>query len=133
MLFRSKRQSSARIGPERFVAQAAQALGDDDGRIMLISFVPEVLEAARDHGYPIGYCVDSLTDAERTITERLGPDVVLFDHTTLEMQSQLWPGEWRYGAWEVETSARAQQLWSWGVHYVESMIPERLVAEGLIV
>jgi len=102
------------------------------GLASVISFEPDAVRLAKTEGWPVGLCLDDYSELWRALAEDIQPDFLLLDETYLSSSTDLWPGGWRYGCWEVVDIDRAKALHEMGVHYVESMAVDVLIADTQI-
>lgn len=124
-----KRQSVERFGVDAVMRPVLDAIEPLRDRAVVISFEPAVLVAARNEGWPIGLCLAHHGQADLAVARGMAPDLLLVDQLHLRSVEDVWPGPWRLGCWEVTTPERALELLALGVDFVESMLPEQLLAD----
>ena len=124
-----KGESIDRFGLERCARPILRAIEPLRGLASVISFEPDAVRLAKSEGWPVGLCLEDLSELWRALAEDIQPDFLLFDEQNLSSSDDLWPGAWRYGCWEVVDIDRAKILHGMGVHYVESMAVDVLIAD----
>jgi glycerophosphoryl diester phosphodiesterase len=125
-----KAESLAIHGVSHSVAAVLEALGSALPRCWIISFVPAAIQEARRLGAPrIGWCLPAYDEPHRERARALAPDLLFVDERQLGGgREPLWPGPWRWAAWEVVDTARARALAGRGLDYAETMRVEALLA-----
>lgn len=127
-----KGESIERFGLEQCASPILRAIEPLRGLASVISFEPDAVRLAKTEGWPVGLCLDDYSELWRALAEDIQPDFLLLDETYLSSSTDLWPGGWRYGCWEVVDIDRAKALHEMGVHYVESMAVDVLIADTQI-
>ncbi|ROR29513.1 glycerophosphodiester phosphodiesterase family protein [Inmirania thermothiophila] len=111
---------------QRFGAAALDALADALApvpglRWTLISFLPEVVEAARAAELaPAGWVLPAYDAGARAAARELAPPVLFVDRAWLPPRGALWPGPWRWAVYEVNTPREAARLAARGAGLIET-------------
>lgn len=118
-----KGASLARFGAEVVADRALAELTSLLDHIVIISFHPEALAAARQRGAErIGLCIERYDDTDRAHARALHPWIVFADLTALPNDGNpLWPEPWHWAVYEVETAEVARALHARGARYIETM------------
>ncbi len=126
-----KKESLGAHGRRTVLTAISRWLSPLGDQVTLISYDAPVLEFACED-FSIGYVVPGMTRRARNTAERLKPGILLADRRHLLRAGNLWPGPWRWAAFEVARPALAPPLVELGVEYLETMDPEALLAAGIV-
>lgn len=120
-----KRQSVQRFGVDHVVESVGRALKNTN--CVVISFLPEVVEAAKQTQLSVGWVVtDWTTDQQRT-AQHLKPDYLFCNHLKLPPGAGLWAGTWAWVFYEITSGRIALSLAARGAQYVETMAVAEMI------
>lgn len=126
-----KTESLRARGRRPVLARIAEILLPLRSRVTLISYDARVLAMAKRADFAIGYVLPGLGARYRTTAERLAPGLLLAEWRQIRRAERLWPGTWRWAAFEIANAETARQMLALGVHYLETMDPAALLGAGI--
>jgi glycerophosphoryl diester phosphodiesterase len=118
-----KRASLRRFGVPRVLERVMRCLEPVADRCAIISFEYHAARQARQLGArAVGWVIDAWHERIRDAALRLEPEYLFIDHQLLPPAPEpLWPGTWRWAAYEIDDPALALALAARGVDLVETM------------
>jgi glycerophosphoryl diester phosphodiesterase len=131
-LIEVKGESIERFGLDACMAPILEGIRPLQGKATVISFEADAVRAARSAGWPIGLCLDDADSASVALAHEVLPELLLVDEVTLRVGADLISGPWRIACWEVVDPDRALELRKFGVHYVETMAVDTLLADARV-
>ena len=125
-----KRASLVHHGRQYCIDRTVAALAGVLDRCIVISFDPEACRLARESAsLPIGWVFEGGPAQHLATLEELQPEYAFCDHRGLPAAGRLPQGTWTWACYEVTDAKLARALHARGVALVESMAPQRLLAE----
>jgi glycerophosphoryl diester phosphodiesterase len=118
-------------GMERIVDSLLHILSPVLSQCILISFVSEALAYARTQSpLPLGWVIPEWTSANFERAGALAPDYLFCNRKRLPPPAEpLWPGDWTWVVYTVNTAAEITPFTERGIHMVETNAISRLLAE----
>jgi glycerophosphoryl diester phosphodiesterase len=118
-----KEESLERFGVPFVVAQVVAALQPALDACVLISFSAAAVRAARRQcRRPTGWAVRHWSEESRQLATLLAPQYLFCNHLKFPpWPAPLWPGPWRWVAYEVADPGLARRLHGRGVQLIETM------------
>jgi hypothetical protein len=97
----------------------------------LISFVPDALAYARtQRPVPLGWVLPEWTPANRARADKLAPQYLICNRKRLPPAAEpLWPGDWTWVIYTVNTVAEIAQFTKRGIHMLETNAISKLLAD----
>jgi glycerophosphoryl diester phosphodiesterase len=125
-----KRASLVHHGRQYCIERTISALAGVLDRCVVISFDSEACRLTREiAGLPIGWVLTGEPARHLAALEELHPEFAFCDHHELPAAGPLPIGSWSWAVYEVTDAVLARALHARGVALVESMVPQRLLAE----
>jgi glycerophosphoryl diester phosphodiesterase len=125
-----KRASLVHHGRQHCIERTLTALAGVLNRCIVISFDAEACRLVRKTaGLPIGWVFAGDPAQHLATLEELQPEFAFCDHRGLPAAGPLPHGCWTWACYEVTDALLARALHARGVALVESMAPQRLLAE----
>ncbi len=125
-----KRASLVHHGRQHCIERTLAALAGVLNRCVVISFDADACRLTRETaGLPIGWVFAGDPALHLARLEELQPEFAFCDHRGLPAAGPLPPGSWTWACYEVTDAQLARALHARGVALVESMVPQRLLAE----
>ena len=116
-----KAESLERRGLTVLLPAVLQALAPVRAQVVIISFLAEVVRAARAAGWPAGWVLDSADTAARAQAGALQPEYLFFDGRELPaVFGEMWRGGWQRAAYETSDAAEAHDWLYRGADWVET-------------
>lgn len=123
-----KKESLAVFGRKFVFAAICQAIEPIRDRAVLISYDARVLAMGKRAGYPIGYVLPSMHKRYQATAEKLAPEWLFAECNQIIDAGGIWPGNWTWATFEVDSLALAQRMAALGVRFIETMNPAKLVS-----
>ena len=125
-----KRASLVHHGRQYCIERTISALNGVLDRCVVISFDSEACRLTREiAGLPIGWVFTGEPAKHLAALEELNPEFAFCDYRGLPAAGPLPNGSWTWAVYEVTDAGLACALHARGVALVESMAPQRLLAE----
>ncbi len=125
-----KTESANRFGVDTVVKAVVSALEPIQDRCIVISFDARCLTAARELGVErLGFCATALDRRNEWVARGLDPECILIDYRAFPDDGSvaLWPGDWKWAAYEVVDLPLARSLRDRGIDLIETMAVRELV------
>jgi glycerophosphoryl diester phosphodiesterase len=123
-----KTESLQQFGHERVLQQVLAEIAIAATQCVVISFDERAVRMARElAGVPIAWVLRRYDAAARARAEALRPEILFCNYTRFNVTEPLWPGPWRWAAYEVRDSDVARQLAARGVTLIETMAVRQLL------
>ena len=118
-------------GTERIVDSVLHILDPVSSQCILISFVPEALAYARTRSpLPLGWVIPEWTPANRAQAIALAPQYLFCNRKRLPPPAEpLWPGDWSWVVYTVDTVEEIAQFTARGIHMLETNAISKLLAD----
>jgi len=118
-------------GMETVVDKVLQMLDPVLAQCSLISFVPDALAYARtQRPVPLGWVIPEWTPANRARATALAPQYLICNRKRLPPAAEpLWPGDWTWVIYTVNTVAEIAQFTKRGIHMLETNAISKLLAD----
>lgn len=129
-----KEESLEHFGTRRVVEAVMEVLEPAGRQCVPISFNREAIMLAREMGAPaIGWAVERWDEATRAHAEALSPEYLFCDYKYLPPAPEpMWPGPWKWVAYEVADPALAQSLITSGIDLIETFAIEEMLNNPLL-
>jgi glycerophosphoryl diester phosphodiesterase len=125
-----KRVTLEQFGVEETVEIVLNAVRQIINPLVLLSFSQSAVRVIREKTrYPTGWVLDSFDDEHRDHATALRPDFLFCNKDKID--TALWPGEWKWVVYELESLNSALDWLARGVHFIESMWPGELMTAAL--
>jgi glycerophosphoryl diester phosphodiesterase len=118
-------------GMETVVDNILQVLEPVLAQCSLISFVADALAYARTQSsLPIGWVIPEWTPANQELATALAPQYLFCNRKRLPPAAEpLWPGNWNWVVYTVNTAAEFAQFTARGIHMLETNTISKLLAD----
>lgn len=128
-----KEESLKHFGTRRVMEAVMEVLSPAIGQCVPISFDREAVILARELGASaIGWAIERWDKATRTDAEALSPEYLFCDYKDLPPALEpLWPGPWKWVAYEVADPALALSLMARGIDLIETFAIEEILKTPL--
>jgi glycerophosphoryl diester phosphodiesterase len=116
-----KRQCLDSLNVEFVVETILKNLLNAKFNIVIISFVREVVEAAKSLGnYPIGWVLRNYDQEHFKIVDKMKPNYIFCNVKKINKPSELWKGPWKWVLYDIKNPSFAYELLEQGVDLVET-------------
>jgi glycerophosphoryl diester phosphodiesterase len=118
-------------GMATVVDKVLQLLDPVLSQCILISFDPEALACARSQRrLPVGWVIPEWTPASQVRAASLAPQYLFCNRKRLPPPAEpLWPGDWNWVVYTVNTAGEIPQFTERGIHMLETNEISKLLAE----
>lgn len=129
-----KEESLEYFGTRRVVEAVMEVLRPVMGQCVPISFNAPAVRLARELGASvIGWAIERWDEATRIDAEALSPEYLFCDYKDLPPAPEpLWPGPWKWVAYEVADPEQAKELMARGVNLIETFAIEEMLNNPLL-
>lgn len=119
-LIEIKEESIQHWGVEKVVKKLSAAVAPLSEQCVIISFSAEAIAAVKQYGgIRTGWVMHKYDSAHQKIAGQLKPDFLICNQTKVN-SAELWPGDWQWMLYAVETAELALEWAARGVAYVET-------------
>lgn len=123
-----KEESLAKFGTDWVIRRVLAALEPALEQCVIISYDVTALEEARRYGgNQIGWVIRNWNGADHTRADTLKPDYLICNYK--KINSDLWPGRWRWILYEITDANLAMEWAAHGVEFAETMAVGELMAD----
>jgi len=118
-----KEESLSVFGADAVVMRVLDVIADVIDQCVIISYDAPCLENTRKHGKrEIGWVIRDWDLQNKRIAENLQPEYLICNYKKIPLDPfQLWPGNWQWFLYEIDTLELVQEWAARGIAIVESM------------
>ena len=127
-----KQESIDRFGHDAIVGEVRSACEPAAARCVVISFNAQAVGRAARAGLRTGWVLSEWDDTARSTAEALAPEFVFTNVKRVPAGAALWPGTWRWVAYDAKTADDALAIAARGFELIETMDIKRLLADPRI-
>lgn len=117
-----KRQSVKYFNVSDVVESTMKALADVKFKIVIISFLENVIEYARkNYECPIGWVIKTLDSKSLEMAKTIQPNYIFCNINKINMDTlKLWHGAWELALYDIKDPKHAKKLLEQGIPFIET-------------
>lgn len=116
-----KRQCLEHLSVEFVVEEVFKSLLNAKFNLVMISFVKEVVQCAKDKNiYPVGWVLTHYDQEHLEIINVMQPDYIFCNVKKINRPSELWQGSWKWVLYDIMNPSFAYELLEQGVELIET-------------